>query len=245
VATLLHHTLDISKRARESEERMRQLVIACEIAGVIVIRSSTVGSNTSRSLDVDEFRGFALSDPLAPLVFINTADAPAAQPFTLLHELAHLTLGESGVSNMPLAETPNGARDVEMFCNRVAAEFLVPQREFRAVWRSSADFAATAKALAKQFGVSPMVIARRAHELGLVSADVYWPFVNHQLELARRRRDAQRDSEGGPAFLTLARARNGSLFTQVVVGAAQAGEMLYRDAAALLGVQPKHIDELG
>ena len=93
------------------------------------MRSGIVGNNTHRPLDVAEFRGFAISHPLAPLVFINSADAPAARLFTLLHELAHLWVGSSGISNASPA-TPGNVRREEVFCNAVAGEFLAPHDVF-------------------------------------------------------------------------------------------------------------------
>lgn len=90
------------------------------------MRSGIVGNNTHRPLDVAEFRGFAISHPLAPLVFINSADAPAARLFTLMHELAHIWVGSSGISNA----SPGNARREEVFCNAVAGEFLAPHDVF-------------------------------------------------------------------------------------------------------------------
>jgi len=96
-----------------------------EQAGVLVLRNGKVGANTHRTLDVQEFRGFALPDDMAPLVFVNAADFEAAQIFTLMHELAHLWLGAEGVSDWSLNDRDDH-RGTELFCNQVAVEVLVP-----------------------------------------------------------------------------------------------------------------------
>lgn len=118
--------VELEQGQRTWEVYFRELMEAAERVGVLVMRSGVVGNNTHRKLDVSEFRGFAISDPLAPVVFINSADAPAARLFTLLHELAHIWVGASGVSNV----APGNSRREETFCNAVAGEFLVPGEVF-------------------------------------------------------------------------------------------------------------------
>lgn len=250
VATCLERALGLSPddraRSKTPEDFLRRLVDGIEDAGVVVLRSGQVGGSTRRPLDVEEFRGFALVDELAPVVFVNTQDVPPAQIFTLVHELAHLAIAVEGISNAPVVK--DGAvrlRAEEELCNRVAAELLLPQQEFEAAWDPGLSLVDNAGKLAKRFKLSRMVVARRAFDAGLVSAKAYWPFMRRQLDEARARKDEQREREGGPDFFTLVKVRNGKAFTAEVVRAVRAGELLYRDAARLLGVRPSHVDRLG
>lgn len=137
----LADTMEISQKIRPAADKwetfLQRLIDRAEEIGVLVLRSGIVGNNPHRPLQVAEFRGFAISDPLAPLIFLNSSDARAAQTFTLMHELAHLWLGESGVSNLDYrrdgAKHPN---PVERFCYRVAAAVLRPERDFLSACQS-------------------------------------------------------------------------------------------------------------
>ena len=94
---------------------------AVEALGVMAVINGIVGNNTHRKLDVNEFRGFALSDPHAPLIFVNGADARSAQMFTFAHELAHLWLGDAGEGLSGFKGLQPGGGEVERFCDRAAA----------------------------------------------------------------------------------------------------------------------------
>ena len=128
VASEIRQTLhfDIGERgqARTWMDALRLFVDLAEKIGILVMVSGVVGSNNKRTLEPEEFRGFTLVDNLAPLIFINARDTKAAQMFTLAHELAHIWVGESGVSDTQAVEKPD--EQTERWCNQVAAELLVP-----------------------------------------------------------------------------------------------------------------------
>lgn len=125
ISMRLNLSMDERSRLPDPAEALRRLMAQAEEIGVLVMVSSVVGGNTHRKLEVREFRGFALIDSLAPLIFINAADSKAAQMFTLAHELAHLWLGESGVSDAEGVNAPE--QEIERWCNAVAAELLMPR----------------------------------------------------------------------------------------------------------------------
>jgi Zn-dependent peptidase ImmA (M78 family)/transcriptional regulator with XRE-family HTH domain len=228
----------VRRESRTWEGYFRILRDRAEDTGIWVMRSGVVANNSQRPLSVDIFRGFAIADPIAPLVFVNGRDAKAAQIFTLAHELAHIWLGESGISD-PIAAR-NALRGSEAKCNQIAAEFLVPEAEILQAWRLENSLVENADHLASSFRVSRFVIALRALGLKLIEEADFEAF--HREE--QRRWARQREETGGGDYYRTAPARMGSHFTRAVVNSAMSGEVLLRDAGALLNAKPKTIQEM-
>jgi Zn-dependent peptidase ImmA (M78 family) len=235
-AQTIRDALGFTPEARKNyatwEEALRRLIEHAENLGILVMISGVVGSNTHRGLSTAEFRGFAMADPVAPLIFINNADAKAAQNFTVAHELAHIWLGETGISDVTLRAEDLGP--VERWCNRVAAEILVPSESFRTEYRPSVEPRDEAARLARFYKVSAMVILRRAFEVGFLDWDTFTVALAAEEAAAAARKE--RNSGEGNFYNTLG-AWVGKSFARAVVADTLEGRTLYRDAFELLGLR--------
>lgn len=216
---------------RTWQQAVSELRRAIEQLGVMAVINGVVGNNTHRTLDVEEFRGFALTDPYAPLIFVNGADAKSAQMFTLAHELAHIWLGAEGLSGFE-GLFPDGT-DVESWCDRAAAEFLVPAHEFEARWPEVRRDQSPFESLARVFKVSPIVAGRRALDLKLIDRETFFLFYN---EYVRRERKQGEASSGGDFYRNQS-SRVGELFAGQVLSAAMEGRLGFKEAYDLTGLR--------
>lgn len=240
VAAEMRETLSFVTSTRSQfsnwSDALRKLIDLAEAAGVMVMVSGIVGSNTHRALDPKEFRGFALVDTKAPLIFINGADTKAAQIFTLAHELAHVWAGVGGVDKPELEtqELDQGALTaVERWCNQVAAEFLIPLDELPHDL-SGPTLTDDLEALARRFRVSTLVALRRLFDAGFLEWDDYrTAYVD---ELARVVALAETSGSGGNFYYTQP-LRVSRLFARAVIADTLEGHTLHREAFQLLGVR--------
>lgn len=236
VADEIRRELDfgMDRRARFGswEVALRQLIDSIERTGVLVMVSGIVGSNTHRVLDPDEFRGFALGDPLASLVFVNGADTKSAQIFTLIHELAHIWLGESALSDAQMAGQT--ASDHEQWANRVAAEVLVPISAIRSDYRGEPDVGELER-LARVYKVSTLVVLKRIHDAGFLPWNPYRARYEEELDRVKELARASRESGSGGNYYYTQPLRVGQTFARAVIVDAMEGRTLYRDAFTLLG----------
>jgi Zn-dependent peptidase ImmA (M78 family) len=137
------------------------------------LKNSVVGNNSSRPLDINEFRAFALIDEYAPLIFINSKDSLTGQVFSLVHEFVHICLGIDSLYNVGQDGFPS-ANPVESFCNRVTAEVLIPVDLFGEKWiENTGDQKTKFSALSGYFKCSQLAIARRALDLGFIKPEEY------------------------------------------------------------------------
>lgn len=215
------------------EDYYRNLVTKIEGLGILVMRQSNLGHHT-RKLNVHEFRGFAITDDLAPMIFVNHADAPGARLFTLMHELCHIWIGQSGISD----GNSQNQRQEEILCNAVAAEFLVPETEFRQHWHTNVDdWRENLSSLESHFHVSKWVLARRALTCDFISRAAYQEFIAAEKEAHQNRES----SGNGPSYYKTKKAEISDLFSNAVVSQALNGQLLLREAGDLLVMKPSKI----
>lgn len=236
VARSVRVTLGLSAEARRHmaswTEALRHLIAKAEDAGVLVMVSSVVGSNSHRRLDVAEFRGFALADNVAPLVFLNGGDSKAAQMFTLAHELAHVWLGATGVSDTQAGELPE--QHTERWCNRVAAELLMPLEDIRAAYQRATPIPEEIQRLARDFKVSTLVALRRLFDAGFITESVLWE--HYRQEQDRLRTLKERAGPGGDYYRSLG-ARTSKRFARAIVASTLEGLTSFPDAFRMLGMR--------
>lgn len=237
VAANMGRTLGFDLAARRDcptwTDALRLFIRQADEAGVLVMVSGVVMSNNRRRLDPAEFRGFALADPLAPLIFVNGADTKAAQMFTLAHELAHLWLGATALSNLGAAPKL-GFRREEVWCNAVAAELLVPLAALRADLQEDEPLADALSRLVRTFKVSTLVILRRLLDAGWIDRARFnsaWA-----VEIERLRHLAEQGGSGGGDFYRTTVSRVSRRFARALVISTLEGQTLYRDAFRMLGV---------
>ncbi len=222
------------------EDALVTLRRAIERVGILVFSNSVVGLNNHRPLDPEEFRGFVLCDPIAPAIFVNDADSKSARMFTLAHELAHVWVGQDGLFNLVDMLPHNDA--TERFCNRVAAEFLIPQYKLLERWDEVEDQPNPFTTIARWFKVSPVVAARRALDLKLITKQEFFEFYRKDRADFLRRKAEDRRQKGGGNFYATQAVRLGRPFSNAVVRAAREGRILYQHAYRLTGLKGDTFD---
>lgn len=236
---LLRVTMVQQRSWKDTDVALRQWILRCESLGVFVFQASEV--------DLREMRGFALPDPIAPTVFVNSHDPRPARIFTLMHEFVHLLLGSEGVSNLSISERSRSAEQrLEVFCNAVAGEILVPRSDLTGRLRTmdrADDLDSAIKTLASAYSVSREVIARRMADVTYITKECY----------REKREQYQSDFEERPRVkqgefkiprATMIVRDNGRAFTKLVLTSYNEGFILGRDVSNLLNTKLKHLDRI-
>jgi len=230
IQTTLNFDLQTRQNLSNWSDVFRHFVDQADIAGLLVMISGSVGNNPNRKLDPKEFRGFALADDYAPLVFINGADTKAAQIFTLAHELAHIWLGESSLSNTAPDLFPSHI--IEKWCNQVASELLVPSESLHEIFRTQPDISDEIQRLARQYKVSSLVILRRLLDIGKIQHKIFVEQYKHLLGQLK----TKAKGKGGNFHATL-KNRVGHRFGSALVASTLSGETPYTHALRYLGIR--------
>ena len=252
VAASIRGTLGVTQEgqrlARGSGKLFGLLRSAAEQVGIYVLLLGDVGSHHS-DISEEVFRGFAIADDIAPFVVINDNDAVNARAFTLMHELAHLWIGASGVSG-PLKQMPENV--IERFCNDVAGEFLLPRQSLAEIPpMTQADLHAVMEAtarLADDWNISQGVVAYRFVTERRISAEIanalFEAFTDRWRKEKQRARESKDSNQSGPSYYVVRRHRLGAGLLSVVRRAVQGDVLSHTRAGKILGVSPSAVDQL-
>ncbi len=245
IRRILRFDLTQFRAQRSATDAFAYLREQVESAGIFVLLIGDLGSHHT-ALSINAFRGCALADPIAPFVVINDQDAKAAWPFTLLHELAHIWLGQTGVS-AAIVEA-----GVERFCNDVAASLLLSPVDFeRLVIPDRAPlevFAERINAFASEMNVSRTMVAYQLFRRGDIGGD-QWSALQAEfrrlwMETRTNQRLAARMREGGPNYFVIRRYRAGRALVSLVSRMTKSGALTSTKAAKVLGVKPRNVFDL-
>jgi len=249
IAQSIREVLDFpfsdQEKIRQKDQLFNILRSKAEDAGTFVLRKADLGSHHS-NISVDEFRGLTISDEYAPLIIVNPSDAISALIFTLIHEFAHLLLGDSGISNSNIfnVSAPNRL-EREILCNKVAAEFLVPENllfEEHSIL-STRDISTTIDALSDRFKVSRIVIGRRLLEYELIEDATYWQLYEEWILSWNTRRSIFSEGSKGPGYFINTKSKLGKKLLQTVLGAAYDGRLSYLNASKMLNIKVNNFNE--
>lgn len=221
----------INLKRSDPKKYINNIIERAEELKILIMGNSILGSNTKNKLEIDEFRGFAIYDDIAPLIFINKNDTLKAQIFTLFHEIAHLWIRESGISSIQNVEIDN---NIERFCNKIAAEVLMPKEVFINKFdKLNDDWLLN---LEKKFCVSRLAILTRAKDLNLISNNEYKQYRDIELENIRVNLQNRRLKEDfNIPHAVVIQSKYGRLFSKAVVGAVLSEKETYRSGAKLFG----------
>ena len=212
----------------DKDRMLKNLIDKIEKLGILVMRNGILRGNTKKKLNLDTFRGFAIFDEFAPLIFINTNDSKAGQIFTLMHEVAHLWIGQSGISDLDI----QNHNEIELICNEIAAKILMPKTKIQKAFREFDDDRRLER-IADRFSVSTLAVLNRLRSLDLLAPSEYRELYDAELE--KFSRIPEKKSKGAPPPEVMVKVRNGYLFTFAVTSSVLSGDETYTNGASLLG----------
>jgi len=231
---------DWTSQHRSPDKLFTDLRERVESLGVFVLLLGNLGTyHTNISEKI--FRGFAITDDLAPFIVINGNDARAARSFTLMHELVHLFVGEAGLSSQPIVENPrNAIDDVEKFCNNVAGEILLPKRALQEAptFKDRSEAAEFISRKAEYHNLSKPMVAYRLLQMGKIDKSVYRDVNN--ISESKRKKDTTKS--GGPDYYRVLNHHLGKPLVNLTGRALRDNQITHTTAARVLGLAPGSVE---
>jgi Zn-dependent peptidase ImmA (M78 family) len=203
-----------------------------ESCGIFIFKSSFKQKDIS---------GFCLTDSTFPIIYLNNSTTKTRQIFSLLHELAHILIDVNGLSkfdNSYYNQLPTKQKKIEVFCNAIAAEVLIPNNVFSKLTSnfqhdvSKLDDSEFEK-VANYFSVSRESILRRFLDVGRVSTDFY-------LQKTVEWNSQMKKQTGGGSWYATTSTYLSEKFSREVISKYYKGEVSKSKASEFLGIKPKN-----
>jgi Zn-dependent peptidase ImmA (M78 family) len=240
VAKDIRKTLGIGKIATDVKP-LKYWIEKAESKRIYITLSSNY--HTRLKLDSDIFKAFVIADKMAPFIFLNSDDWDHGQLVTLVHELVHIWIGVSGVSNDTEISSVNkqGIHPVEKFCNEVTAKVLLPEEDLLIYLpeNNKTEFKHIAKA-ARRLGVNNHTIVSRAYDLGIIEDEKYDEYKKESEKVWKEylyKESQKKKSSGGPNYYIMQLRRNSKAFANIVMDFYKGGKIDGNDASRLLKVK--------
>jgi Zn-dependent peptidase ImmA (M78 family) len=232
IAKDIRETLEFASfKRKNNDDFLKEIIKKCEEKGILIFQNSVVRNNNHRGLRVEEFRGFVIADTYAPAIFLNTKDSENARIFTIAHELAHLWLGQSGVSDT----AANSKNTLEAKCNDIAAEILVPLEQFLLEWNKyNDDVNDKIIRLNHSFKVSELVISRVALNNGKITQTAYGEIQAKWDAIHKKAKADLSQKDGGATFTTMLPLRNSRIIKETVKKLYNTNNISTKEASQLL-----------
>ncbi|KLI43984.1 hypothetical protein SZ52_02640 [Brachyspira hyodysenteriae] len=222
---------------KDSKFNFNEIKKSLENKNIFVSIANSHNGNVKSKVEVQEIRGFAIADKIVPFIFINSSDSDNAKLFTLIHELVHILIGETGISNIYSNDTKN---KVEVYCNKVASELLIPDKIFIKYWEEYKEDNIENKILklSKQFPSSQLAIIVKARSLKYIDEDIFYKFFN---KFSNKKFIKNDDKKGGADYYKTIDKLNTKKFANYVLEAYHDNEITLRDVYDLLSVKSNNL----
>ena len=230
---ILEIEIDFSK---DSEHNFKKIIKKLEEKNIFISIANSYNCNHHYKVPVEEIRGFAIADKIAPFIFINSSDSNNAKLFTLIHELTHILLGETGISNLYLNYKVI-QNNIENYCNKVASEFLMPSKIFIDLWvNNNNNLTDKIKYISNKLPVSKLAILVRAKTLNYVKDDIIFNDLFNKFSKIKYNNSYKKNGFANPNLLI--RNLNTKMFSNYVLKAYNNNNITLKDVCNLLSIKP-------
>lgn len=248
IANMISRTLDFNleefRKFKVPYDAFKYLRTIAEEMGIFVLLVGNLGSHHSK-IDIKIFRGFVLADDVAPFIVINDQDAKSAWSFTLLHEIAHLWLGQTGVSGS------FSENQIEQFCNDVASEILLSADELNDFRLDALDFDEITQEIstfAQARNISSSLVSYRLLRRGSIDKKLWSRlsmfYKDQWLALRDKEKNRNKKQDGGPNYFVVRRNKLGNALVKFAERMMYSGALTATKAGLLLGVKPLKVHKL-